>query len=79
MQNLSATVQPCKCDNPEHPKGCPFGYKLIHCEEEEAHTWVGSITVDNVCLWSTNQMQSQSREAATAALLSRLAEGVSFQ
>jgi hypothetical protein len=75
MTKISATVTPCKCDNPNHPVGCPFGYKLIHCAEEEAHTWVASISVDDVGLWGSNQMQSQSRALATAALLDRLAEG----
>jgi hypothetical protein len=73
---LTATVQPCKCDNPNHAQGCGLGYRLVDCEEEEAHTWVASIVVGNRQLWGSNGVQSVSREAATTALLERLAEGV---
>jgi hypothetical protein len=67
-----ASVRPFKCDNPDHPKGCPFGYRLIECPEDEAHTWIASIHLNGMVVWSSNQMESQSRKAATAALLNRL-------
>jgi hypothetical protein len=72
-----ASVTPYKCDNPNHAQGCGLGWHLIECAEDEAHTWVASIAVNGMCLWGSNQMESQSREAATAALLKRLAEGIS--
>jgi hypothetical protein len=76
MTQITATVTPCKCNNPNHPVGCPFGYVLVECAEDEAHTWVASIATDDVQLWGSNGTESASREAATAALLRRLAEGV---
>jgi Zn-finger protein len=73
---ISATVTPYKCDNPNHDKGCGLGWRLVECEEAEAHTWIAAIDVGNRRVWSCSNVQSQSRDAATAALLNRLSEGV---
>jgi hypothetical protein len=75
-ERLEAKVKPCKCNNPDHPVGCPFGSRLVECSEDEAHTWVASICFGGVQFWGSDGVESQSREAATAALLERLAQGV---
>lgn len=74
--HLVAKVTACKCDNPNHDKGCGLGWRLIDCAEEEAHTWVASVAVGNLQLWGSNQTQSVSREAATQAMLDRLSQGI---
>jgi hypothetical protein len=73
---ITATVTPYKCDNPNHDKGCGLGWRLVQCEEHEAHTWIAAIDAGNHRLWSCSNVESQSRADATTALLNRLAEGV---
>ena len=73
---LTASVKPFKCNNPDHPKGCPFGSRWVECAEDEAIAWIAAITVGDRQVWSCGDDESQSRETATAALLNKLAEGV---
>lgn len=65
---MSATVKPYKCS---------FN-RLLACDEKEATIWIGEITVGNFSVWGTKQMESTSREAATAALLNALSKGVTI-
>jgi len=73
---LRAVVQPVRCDNPDHPKGCPFGSRWVHCEEHEAQSWLASIEVGGTVVWSVSNVDSETRETATTAMLRALETGI---
>lgn len=72
---LKADVRPVRCNNPEHPKGCPLGYRLVDCDESEARWWLATVSVGQTCHWSQT---FDSRTQASAALVERMSEGFSI-